>query len=129
MEAIIVPCTQEKIWDSQPGIGAIAAKDAYTKPAFLSWRQHAEQSGKPWFILSTKYGLIEPGEKIERYNAPVSRALADTTFLNRLGEQGRQLGVEKFDQLVLLDWERFQPLVRAAAGNSGVRCVLRKLLY
>jgi len=90
---------------------------------------YLEQSGKPWFILSTKYGLIEPGEKIEKYNVPVSRALADSAFLNRLGEQGRQLGLEKFDQLVLLDWERFQPLVRAAAGDSGVRCVLRKLLY
>lgn len=104
MEAIIVPCTQEKIWDAQPDIGAVAAKEAYTKSAFRSWRKHAEQSGKPWFILSTKYGLVEPNQKIEKYNVPVSTAVADPAFLNRLEAQGRQLGLAKFDQLVLLDF-------------------------
>ena len=51
MDAIIVPCTEEKVWDTHPNTGAVAAKDAYTKPAFSAWRQHAEQSGLPWFIL------------------------------------------------------------------------------
>jgi hypothetical protein len=37
MEAIIVPCTQEKIWDTQPDAGAVAARDSYPG----------------WFALST----------------------------------------------------------------------------
>lgn len=128
MEAIIVPCTREKVWDSQPELAAVAAKDAYTRAEFVKWRKYAEQSGVPWFILSTKYGLLEPNREIERYNVPLSAAAADATFLNRLGEQARQLGLDKFDRLVLLDWEKFEPLVRAAAGSSGVKCVLRKVL-
>lgn len=71
MEAIIVPCTQEKIWDSQPDLGAVPAKDAYTKAAFRAWRSYAEQSGCPWFILSTKYGLLRPDVQIEKYNVPI----------------------------------------------------------
>ena len=128
MEAIIIPCTHEKIWDTQPTAGPVAAKDAYTKSAFLAWRKYAEESGQAWFILSTKYGLIEPDMKIEQYNVPVSTASSDPAFLRRLGEQGRQLGLEKFDALVLLDWEKFQPLVRAAAGRAA-KCVLQKVLY
>jgi hypothetical protein len=44
MDAIIVPCTQEKIWDDRPDAGPTEAKDAYTKPAFLTWRRYAEAS-------------------------------------------------------------------------------------
>jgi hypothetical protein len=42
MDAIVVPCTQEKIWDAQPSLGAVAAKDAYIKPVFRAWRSYAE---------------------------------------------------------------------------------------
>src|SRR5574341_1231125 len=129
MDAIVVPCTQEKIWDDKPDAGAVEAKDAYTKPAFLTWRRYAEAAGSPWFILSTKYGLIRPDTRIERYNVPVSRAAADENFLRRLGEQGRELGLHAFDRIVLLDWEKFEPLVRAAVPNPNVKCVLRKLNY
>ena len=126
---IIVPCTQEKIWDSTPNAGAVAAKDAYTKPAFGAWRAFAEQSGSPWFILSTKYGLLHPDTEITRYNVPISVALSDPTFFDRLAEQGRRLGLNKSQRVVLLDWERFQPLVRAAVGDAQVPCVLHRLQY
>jgi hypothetical protein len=85
MDAIIVPCTQEKIWDTCPSAGVVAAKEAYTKPAFLAWRAYAEQAGCPWFILSTKYGLIRPDQPIENYNVPVSRAaVIDVNYFCRL---------------------------------------------
>ena len=129
MEAIIVPCTQEKIWATHPDAGAVAAKDAYTKSAFLAWRQHAEESGLPWFILSTKYGLVRPEQPIENYNVPVSSAVADAGLRRLLEVQGRELGLSKFEQLILLDWEKFEPLVRAAAPDRRIKCVLRKLLY
>jgi hypothetical protein len=129
MDAIVVPCTREKIWDDQPEVGAVQAKDAYTTPAFLAWRRYAEASGSAWFILSTKYGLIRPDTKIEPYNVAVVRAAADVNFLGRLREQARELGLDSFDRIVLLDWEKFEPLVRAAVPDPGVKCVLRRLNY
>jgi uncharacterized protein DUF6884 len=129
MDAIVVPCTHEKIWDDQPDAGSVEARDAYTKPAFLAWRQYAEASGSPWFILSTKYGLIRPDTRIERYNVPVAEAAGDASFLRLLEKQGRELGLDTFERIVLLDWEKFEPLVRAAAPNPHVKCVLRKVKY
>ena len=127
VDAIIVPCTQEKIWDTQPSAGEVAAKDAYTKPAFHAWREYAEQSGCPWFILSTKYGLIRPEQMIGQYNVPVSAAVANSDLLALLVRQGRALDLGQFERIVPLDWERFQPLVRAAVDDENVRCVLHKL--
>jgi hypothetical protein len=72
---------------------------------------------------------VRPDDPIEKYNVPVSTAVENQEFLKRLAEQGRALGFDKFDQVVLLDWERFRPLVRAAIPNRKVRCVLRKVLY
>jgi len=129
MEVIIVPCTQEKVWDSRPNLGAVPAKDAYTKSAFRAWRSYAEQSGSPWFILSTKYGLLRPDQRIEKCNVPVSAAVRDPGLLSRLDKQGQEFGLGSADQVVLLDWERFQPLVRAATRSLSVKCVLRKIRY
>ena len=128
MNAFIVPCTQEKVWDANPSAGKVAAKDAYTKATFLTWRRFAEQSGSPWFILSTKYRLIRPDQLIDKYNVPVSRAVVDRRLLARLKEQGAQLGFEKFERVVLLDWERFEPLVRAALPNQQ-QYELKRLVY
>jgi hypothetical protein len=129
MEVIIVPCTQEKVWDSQPDLGAVPAKDAYTKAAFRVWRSHAERSGGPWFILSTKYGLLQPDQLIEKYNVAVSAAVGDAGLLSRLDKQGQEFGLGSVGRVVLLDWERFQPLVRAATRSLSVKCVLRKVQY
>lgn len=128
MEAIIVPCTQEKIWDTRPYAGAVPAKDAYTKPVFATWRSYAEQSGLPWFILSTKYGLIPPDFPINKYNVTVTTAAGDAAFLRRLRQQGDELNMGQFAKVILLDWERLEPLVRAAVPES-VPCVLRKVVY
>lgn len=127
MQAIIVPCVAEKVWDSRPTAGPAPAKDAYLGQRFAKWRSYAEASGTPWFILSTKYGLLRPDDPIEHYNVAVSQALRDTSLLQRLREQGSALGLDRCEQLILLDWDRFEPLVRAAVPNPAVACVLRHI--
>lgn len=129
MEAIIVPCTQEKVWDSRPDMGPTAARDAYSKPVFGTWRKYAEESACRWFILSTKFGLVEPDRPITAYNVPVSAALASQPFKELLRKQGDEIGLGLFDKVVLLDWEKFRPLVKAAVGDGAAKCVLRKIAY
>ena len=129
MKAIIIPCTQEKVWDTAPDRGAVPAKDAYAKPVFRKWREHAEQSGVAWFVLSTKYGLLSPDDLIEPYNVPVSAALTNLGLHALLEDQGRRLGLDRAEEVTLIDWEKFQPLVRAAVGNASVPCKLGKLYY
>lgn len=129
MEVLIVPCTNEKVWDRKPALGPVAAKDAYTKPIFRTWRKWAETSGSPWFILSTKYGLIAPDTLITAYNVPVSAAIGNRAFIAVLRKQGETAGLSRFNKVVLPDWERFRPLVKAAVGRGRAACVLRKVAY
>jgi len=128
VNAFIVPCTHEKVWDTNHLAGQVAAKDAYTKPAFFEWRRFAEQSGLAWFILSTKYGLLRPDQPIDNYNVPVSRAIAHRGLHELLKRQGVEFGLEKFERVILIDWEKFEPLVRAALPDQK-QYQLKRLLY
>src|SRR5438093_12106 len=38
------------------------AKDLYVSTLFDGRRRYAEQSGRPWFILSAKLGLVKPDD-------------------------------------------------------------------
>ncbi len=44
------------------------AKELYTSALFTKSRQYVERNCDTWFILSAKYGLVEPNEIIEPYN-------------------------------------------------------------
>jgi len=49
------------------------AKDAYNGQSFLLKRKYAELSGYPWLILSAKYGLLKPEQKIDpNYDQTIS---------------------------------------------------------
>lgn len=65
-DLILVSCVKEKRPDPAP------AKDLYTSPLFARERRHAEASGKPWFILSAKHGLVDPDQVLEPYDLRLS---------------------------------------------------------
>ena len=67
---------------------ACAAKEMYLSPLFRMSRQWIEQQGVPWFILSAKYGLLEPSRIVEPYNLTLSQMTANdrnawSRFTNR----------------------------------------------
>ncbi len=129
MDAIIVPCTKRKVWDASPNAGPVAARDAYTGPAFMTWRAFAEDAGSPWFILSTKYGLVEPQFAISDYSIPISEAEADPDFLERLRGQIAELGLDGCEHVLVLDLERFEALMRQAMGAAAAKVSLHKILF
>jgi hypothetical protein len=49
-----------------------AARDLYVSPLFARRRARAEASGVPWFVVSGRWGLLDPGDLL----APYSFALA-----------------------------------------------------
>lgn len=129
METIIVPCTRQKIWDTHPNAGPTQARDAYIGFPFRRWRAFAEDSGSPWFILSTKYGFTPPEWPISNYSVPISEAESDSAFLATLRSQARELGFDTCEVLRVLDWERFLRLVQLALGAARTSVVLHKILY
>lgn len=49
------------------------AKDAYIGTSFRLKRKYAELSGRPWLILSAKYGFLHPDDKINpNYNQTIA---------------------------------------------------------
>lgn len=58
-DAVLVGCVKGK------RAGGASAKDLYTSDYFAKMRGYAERTGKPWFILSAKHGLVAPDEWLE----------------------------------------------------------------
>ena len=50
-----------------------AARDLYVSPLFARRRARAEASGVPWFVVSGRWGLLDPGDVL----APYSFSLAE----------------------------------------------------
>ncbi|MFQ5413062.1 MAG: DUF6884 domain-containing protein [Phycisphaerae bacterium] len=47
--------------------GPCAAGDLYVSPLFCFMRSYAERHADRWFILSAKYGLLEPDARVTHY--------------------------------------------------------------
>ena len=54
---------------SEPAV----ARDLYVSPLFARRRARAEASGVPWFVVSGRWGLLDPGDVL----APYSFSLAE----------------------------------------------------
>jgi len=66
---VIVPCGKRKIWNRNPNVSDVKARDVYTGAPFKVNREYAESFGVDWVILSAKYGFLEPDQVIpETYN-------------------------------------------------------------
>ena len=62
-DIILVGCVKKKLSGKHP------AQDLYISTLFLKQKQYVKQKGvRRWFILSGKYGLLEPTEDIEWYD-------------------------------------------------------------
>lgn len=68
--AVLVGCVKSKEGVPMP------AKDIYISALFRRRRTYAESSGRPWFILSSLYGLVEPDDVIEPYEFVITSMTA-----------------------------------------------------
>jgi hypothetical protein len=70
--ALLLGCVATKRTSSAP------AKEIYCSPLWVGRRRYAEATGRPWFILSALYGLVEPDRRIDPYDlALTSLSAAD----------------------------------------------------
>jgi hypothetical protein len=61
-DILLVGCTQSKAPSARP------ASELFTGARFLKARDLAVRSGKPWYVLSAKFGLIAPEEVVAPYD-------------------------------------------------------------
>ena len=121
---VIVSCGSKKIWNDNPSAGPTAARDAYVSP-YTNWLKSYPQKFKnDWFILSAKYGFIEPDFIIpEPYNLTFKDKSARTISVEELREQVRSKKLNRFDEIVVLGGKEYANRVRAAF--AGTKCHVR----
>ena len=61
-DVILISCGKRKLAQRSQ------AKDLYTSPLFRLERAYAERQGVPWFVLSAKYGLVDPATTLDPYD-------------------------------------------------------------
>lgn len=115
--AIIIPCAKTKM----PGAVHQPAEEVYTGDYFKSNLAYAKAHGQKVFILSAKYGLITPGERISDYDlkfipAPgaTNNQVLDTVKAEKLVKQIEEHGLDKMDRWVVLGGKEYRGRIAEA---------------
>ncbi len=67
-DVMLIGCVKGKLeWTNR-----VPAKKLYVSTLWRCRRKYAEQSGVPWYILSAKYGLVNPDTRIAWYNVSLA---------------------------------------------------------
>jgi hypothetical protein len=110
----IISCGKDKLnRDAQ-------ARDMYTGPFFSKMKEYAETCTDGYWILSSKYGLIEPDKAIEPYNKTPTditeeeREEVRREAINKL--QGTDVNWKKKEvELVILGGQDYRDLLKPVA--------------
>jgi len=139
MKIALIACTSKK---SEEAKGTkVAAKDLYVSPLFRMAYAYAEKLGVDRvYILSAKYGLLEPGDPVDWYNetllkqrVPERRAWAERV-LSALQAKGVNMKEDTFYLLAgkiyyqyLLGEGKLQNYVLPYKGLKGIGYILKFL--
>jgi hypothetical protein len=86
-DIVLVGCSSSKAPTARP------AAELFTGPAFTRARDLAATSGKPWYVLSAKFGLLAPDEVVAPYDVYLGKQSAryrsawGTWVVAQLGER------------------------------------------
>jgi len=132
-DLIIIACGQRKIWADAPWLGVVEAGKVYTGGYFLQNKAFAEREGERWLILSAKYGLLEPRDKIEDYDVTFKRPDSNPIGRDRVREQvlaGRPIRIRKGWKVAVLGGREYQAVARHALAGLDVvvKCASRAYL-
>lgn len=84
VDVVVITCGKGKLDTSTP----VAAQDLYTGGYFKAQLALARALGKPFFILSSKYGLLDPLDRVSTYETTWDAKTYGSTAA--LSEEGRQ---------------------------------------
>jgi hypothetical protein len=113
----IIPCSKEKIWDTEPERGAVPAGIAYTSTLHKLCQDYANAHADHWIILSAKYGFLSPSDPVPGpYDITFSRAQDPVVGDRLLTLQAQAISAREL--LLLLPPDYAQRVRRAFAGRS-----------
>jgi len=136
---VIVACSKRKIWDVSDGAPRfVPARFAYRGRKFMKiveWIEDCklEMKGFKWFILSAKYGFIEPWHPICKYDVtfddemsgPISSLTLYYQVMRqvRWGEKGEKYYLKDFSNVVCFGNEFYMEKIREAFKDTDAKII------
>lgn len=100
---------------------AAAAKDLYTSPLFRLSRQWAEVCADRWFVVSAKYGLVDPDQLLDPYDLSLDSLSASqiTAWYNQVTSALLD-DLEEGDVVILLMTELYGRGLKIRLRSKGL---------
>ncbi len=117
----IVQCGGSKIWKKQPSAGKVPAKEAYVSGYFRKNRAYAEKFSDRWYILSAKYGFLEPNALIQNYNVSFKQPRTGPISAENLRKGARAKGLHRYSRVIVLGGALYADKVEEAFQGTGCK--------
>lgn len=119
MRLVIIPCSKEKRWHTEPGLGAVPAARAYTSPLHVQAQAYAKGLNAPWFVLSALHGLLRPTDLIPGdYDVTFSRPADPCISDAALAMQAEEFGLLDASELVIACPDDYAARIRTAVQGG-----------
>lgn len=112
-DVVLVGCAKQKLEHAAP------ARELYMSALFAKSRAYAERRGGRWFVLSAKYGLVDPTAVIEPYDLALS---------DRPGGDRHAWGERVVAQLIAALGSASGARIEILAGNAYVDPIRDRLI-
>jgi len=129
MRLCVVPCGNLKIWDRNPNVGAVKARDAYIGPFAKTCIEYAEKFyPNSYVILSAKYGFLFPNEVVpENYNVTFKDPKTNPINIEELRRQAKEKGLMKYDEIVVVAGSEYARIAKNVFTGKKVVTPLKGL--
>ena len=117
----VVQCGASKIWKKNRNAGSVPAKNAYVSGYFRNNRAYAERFADRWFILSAKYGFLDPGKRICSYNVSFLKPRSRPISLAKLQAQVNARRLSRYRKVIVLGGSLYADKVEEAFGGTKCR--------
>jgi len=111
MKAVLVQCTDSKRDERS------MAQNLYDESTyFCKMRNYAIATGKPWFILSAKHGLVHPNTKLEPYD----EFGLSVSLSQKIAEQ---LKLKEYDEVEIIAGSKYTDTLTPELESHGIEVI------
>lgn len=97
------------------------ARDLYTSNWFVKARTCVERTGRSWYILSAKYGLVDPNEQIEPYEKTLNNMGIDDRHAWARGViEALDPHLTNVKSVIFLAGQRYREFLEPVLSNCGI---------
>lgn len=118
----IIGCGKKKIWDENPEISFTEARELYTGSFTKKCIEYADKfHSKSFCILSAKYGLIFPDEKIQGpYSECFHHKKSNPITIEELKMQIKNKQLDEYDEIIIIGGKYYEELIKSLFPKKNI---------